>query len=201
MGDLKPTTSVERLTGFRRGDLDDLCDATEAAIGAGGGFGWVTVPSRDLLEAYWKGVLMVPERQLFVGRLDGVIAASAQLVRPSRHNEAQHFTAQLQTSFVAPWARGHGLAKAITLAVEEAALLSGVALLNLDIRDTLTPAIALYEALGYIRWAEHPFYALIDGRPVRGLYYYKVLDAGLEGLKLDQSGHRQSSGRPMERLS
>jgi ribosomal protein S18 acetylase RimI-like enzyme len=173
----KPTTSVERLMQFQRTDLEDLCDATESAIGAGGGFGWVTVPARHSLEAYWKGALMVPERQLFVGRLDGVIAASAQLVRPSRHNEAQHFAAQLQTSFVAPWARNHGLGKMVTVAVEEAAREAGAVLINLDIRETMSHGIALYESLGYTRWAVHPFYARVDGKAVRGYYYYKFLDA------------------------
>ncbi len=34
-------------------DLADLCDATEAAIIDGGGFGWLTPPSRHVLERYW----------------------------------------------------------------------------------------------------------------------------------------------------
>ncbi len=35
----------------------------------------------------------MPERLLFVGRLDGIIVGSAQLVRPPRNNEAQAFAA------------------------------------------------------------------------------------------------------------
>ena len=46
--------------------------------------------------------MLVPDRALFVARLDGVIAGSAQLVRPTRNNEAQAHSAQLTTSFVAP---------------------------------------------------------------------------------------------------
>jgi len=65
------TTVVERLTEFHGNDLADLCDAAETAIIGGGGFGWLKPPRRDVMEAYWKGVLLVPERQLFVGRLDG----------------------------------------------------------------------------------------------------------------------------------
>ena len=34
------------------------------------GFGWVRPPSDQRLEAYWKGVLIVPERDLFIGRLE-----------------------------------------------------------------------------------------------------------------------------------
>ena len=44
-----------------------------------------------------------------VVRLDKVIAGSCQIVCPPRNNEAQAFR-NLTTFFVAPWARGHGLA-------------------------------------------------------------------------------------------
>ena len=36
-------------------------------------------------------MLLVPERRLVVGRLDGIIAGSAQLSRAPRNNEAQAF--------------------------------------------------------------------------------------------------------------
>jgi ribosomal protein S18 acetylase RimI-like enzyme len=176
----KPVTSVERLTAFINTDLEDLCDAADAAIVAGGGFGWVKPPPRHIFESYWKGVLLVPERQLFVGRLDGTIAASAQLARPARNNEAQAFSANLMSSFVAPWARGHGLAKMVTMAVEAAAAVAGAHLINLDIRETQTAAIQLYETLGYFRWGVHPHYAKVEGKLIRGFYYYKFVDAEAE---------------------
>ena len=176
----KPTISVERLTAFKKNDLADLCDAADAAITAGGGFGWVRPPPRHVFESYWKGTLLIPERQVFVGRLDGTIAASAQMARPARNNEAQVFSATLMTSFVAPWARGHGLAKLVTVAVEEAARESGAHLINLDIRETQTAAIQLYETLGYTRWGVHPHYAKVDGKLIRGFFYYKFLDGQAE---------------------
>ncbi len=37
-------TLTERLGEFRGNDLADLCDAAEAAIVAGGGFGWLQPP-------------------------------------------------------------------------------------------------------------------------------------------------------------
>ena len=61
--------TVEHLTQYSGTDLDDLCEATESAIVEGGGFGWLKVPARQVLENYWKGVLLVPERRLVVGRL------------------------------------------------------------------------------------------------------------------------------------
>jgi ribosomal protein S18 acetylase RimI-like enzyme len=173
-----PTTAVERLEAFRSTDLHDLCDAAEAAIKVDGGFGWLAAPPRHVMEAYWRGVLLVPERRLFVSRLDGTICGSAQLSRPPRNNEAQAFAAQLTSNFIAPWARGHGLARAIVVAIEEAARADGFSILNLDVRDTQTAAIQLYESLGYIRWGTHPAYALVDGAIIPGHYYYKRLDEG-----------------------
>ena len=85
------TISVERVIRYSGTDLDDLCEATESAITEGGGFGWLKPPPRQVLENYWKGVLLVPERRLVVGRLDGVIAGSALLSRAPRNNEAQAF--------------------------------------------------------------------------------------------------------------
>lgn len=170
------TVSIERLTRFAGPDLDDLCDATERAISEGGGFGWLTPPPREVLEAYWKGVLLVPERRLVVGRLDGVVAGSAQLNRAARNNEAQAFAGQLTSTFVAPWARGHGLGRGIILEVERLAREMGLTVLNLDLRDTQKAAIGLYESMGYRRWGTHPVYARVDGRVVPGHYYYKILD-------------------------
>ena len=67
-------TSVEAAEQITRGDLADLCDATVEAISHGIGFGWVRAPARQRLEAYWKGVLVVPQRDLFLGRHDGTVA-------------------------------------------------------------------------------------------------------------------------------
>lgn len=166
---------IERVEALRTGELHDLCDAADDAIRAGGGFGWVAPPPRDVMERYWKGVLVVPERILFVARLDGVVAGSAQLVKPPRNNEAQAHTATLTTSFVAPWARGHGLARKLTQAVEDEARRLGIRVLNLDVRETQEAAIALYEDLGFKRWGTHPFYALVDGKRVAGHFYAKEL--------------------------
>ncbi len=167
--------AVEIATTLTEHDIEDLCEATNAAIIEGGGFGWVQQQDRGVLARHFRGVLLVPDRILFVARLDGVVVGSAQLVRPPRNNEAQAFAAQLTSNFIAPWARGHGLARRIVLAVEEAARASGFAVLNLDVRATQEAAIQLYESLGYVRWGTHPFYARVDGEPVPGYFYYKRL--------------------------
>jgi ribosomal protein S18 acetylase RimI-like enzyme len=172
---LPVSVAVEKIDNLSASDLADLCEATEAAVEEGGGFGWVKRPQRETLEKYWRGFLLVPGRALFVARLDGVIAGSAQLIRPPRNNEAQAFSAQLMSSFVAPWARGHGLARAIVLAVEEEARVQGVSVLNLDVRETQEAAIQLYQSLGYSHYGTHPRYARVDGQWVAGLFFWKDL--------------------------
>ncbi len=171
--------SVGRIEEISDIDLADLCDAAEAAIIDGGGFGWLVPPSRRVLERYWKGVLLVPQRSLFVARLNGAIVGSAQLVRPPRNNEAQVFAAAITTNFIAPFARGHGLARDITIAVERAAREDGFSHLTLDVRETQTAAIQLYQSLGYEHWGTNPDYAIVDDEMIAGRYYVKRLTGGL----------------------
>ena len=95
--------------------------------------------------------------------------------RPPRNNEAQAHSAQLTTSFVAPWARGHGLARKLIQAVETAARETGYRVLNLDVRETQRAAIALYKALGFQHWGTHPLYAIVRGQSLAGHFFYKDL--------------------------
>jgi ribosomal protein S18 acetylase RimI-like enzyme len=171
----EPELLIERLKQFNDHDLSTLCEATDAAIIDGGGFGWVTPPGRRALETYFRGVLLVPERELFVARLNGDIVGSAILVRPPRNNEAQAFAANLMHSYIAPYARGHGLARMLTRAVEERARDLGYHILNLDVRETQAVAIAMYTSHGYIRWGEHPEYAQVRGKSIAGFFFYKRL--------------------------
>jgi ribosomal protein S18 acetylase RimI-like enzyme len=170
-----PQLFVERVTELNEEDLHALCEATDAAIIDGGGFGWVNPPGRRALESYFRGVLLVPERELFLARLNGTVVGSAHLVRPPRNNEAQSFAAQLMHSYIAPYARGHGLARMLTVAVEERARELGYHVVNLDVRETQAAAIRLYESLGYVRWGVHPDYALVRGKVICGFFYYKRL--------------------------
>ena len=172
------TLAVEIASKLQAHDLEELCEATNAAIIEGGGFGWVQSQDRAALARHFRGVLLVPDRVLFLARLDGVVVGSAQLVRPPRNNEAQAFAAQLTHAYIAPYARGHGLARRLVARAEEHAAAMGFRVLNLDVRDTQERAIALFEALGYIRWGTHPAYARVDGRTVAGHFYYKLLEPG-----------------------
>jgi len=141
-------------------DLNDLCDATDAAIEDGGGFGWVTAPTRDL----------------FVARLDGTICGTTQLMLPPKNNEAQSHVVQLTTNFVAPWARGYHVSKQLLEAVEKHCLAEGYAVINLDVRETMTRAIDVYEAMGYEQFGLHPYSVRAKGETVKSRYYYKVIN-------------------------
>tara|TARA_R110002124_G_scaffold287216_1_gene471407 strand:+ start:102974 stop:103543 length:570 start_codon:yes stop_codon:yes gene_type:complete len=156
-------------------DLNDLCDATDSAIEAGGGFGWIELPARDMLERYWQGVTAMPARKLIIGRLDGTICGTAQITMPPLNNQAQAHSAHLHSIFVAPWARKYGLARMIIERAEQVARDSGFSVLNMDIRETQQAAISLYESMGYVHVGSHPFYAKINDEYVPGRYYYKVI--------------------------
>lgn len=178
----KPHVTVEFVSdALSVNDLGDLCDATDAAIEGGGGFGWVRVPERQSLERYWQGVITAPTRWLFLARLDGVICGTTQLILPFTNNEAQAHVLQMTTNFVAPWARGHGVARMLLELVETKAKDSGFAVINLDVRETMENAVAFYESMGYTRFGEHPYSVRAGGKTIKSLYYYKVINPSFFG--------------------
>ena len=169
----KTNISVDTLKKISNTDLADLCYNPEQAIKAGGGFGWITVPPRDVLKTYWNSILLVNTNSLIVGRLNGDIAGSMQLSFYPPNNEAQKTIAKIKSHFVAPWARGYGLAKAmIDYAIVKSKENNKINI-QLDIRETQTAAIKLFESKGFIRWGENPTYAFVNGNPIKGYYYYR----------------------------
>lgn len=171
----KQFTSIDIVERLSAADLNDLCDATDAAIEAGGGFGWVNLPARETLERYWQGVLTVPGRHLLVARRDEIVCGAAQLIEPNRNNEAGSFAATLLSSFIAPWARNHGAGRKLTETAEKLAIEMGYKVLQLDVRETQKAAIHLYEKMGYKRWGTNPNYAIVDGRIIAGHHYTKII--------------------------
>ena len=167
--------AVEKISKLSKRALRELCDAASEAILDGAGFGWLRPPPAQDFERYWRGVVLVPERTLVVGRLDGVIGGSVQLVSPPPQKEALAFACLIDTHFVAPSARGHGMARALLERVEEEARAEGFTVMNLSVRETQDAAVNLYESLDFKRWGTHPKYALVDGKTVAGHYYSKQL--------------------------
>ncbi len=169
------TVIVEEITTLSRNDRHDLCDATDAAIDLDGGFGWVTKPARNILERYWDGVLAVPQRHLFVGRYDGMIAGTAQLVEATWNNQAQSLIGELTTFFVAPWARGKGLGQMLLTKLEDTARARGLCVISLNVRETQFGAIELFKKNGYTHFGTHPLYAHVRGDVVPGHYFCKQI--------------------------
>ena len=177
--DAKPSQkrriSLETAHELSASDLLELCDATEEAITSGGGFGWLKTPPRNILENYWRGVLLIPERHLIIGKLDFVVAGSCQIVSPQKANEAQAFSCQLTNMFLAPWARGFGLAQKLVDEATDFAKSQGFSVINLDVRATQVRAITSFEACGFKKFGENPNYAYVDGAYVTGYYYSKEI--------------------------
>ena len=84
----KITIKVEILKSISDLDLADLCNITEQAIKAGGGFGWLKSPPRESLKKYWKGLVIVQNRTLIVGRLNNAIAGTLQLGLQPLNNDS-----------------------------------------------------------------------------------------------------------------
>ena len=124
-------TAIEPLEEVTDEDLEDLCDAAESAILDGGGFGWLKPLPRAVLGRYFRGVVLVPERHLFVGRLEDRVSAAIQLQEPPRNNEAQSHAANFGQRCLFPWARGHGIGPRLIQAVEGRATDLGYLRLNL----------------------------------------------------------------------
>jgi hypothetical protein len=159
--------TVELATDIHEHDLADLCEATNAAIIEGGGFGWVQQQDRAALARHFRGVLMVPERTLFLARIDGVVVGSAQLVRLPKNNEAQAFA----RSSPMPTSRPTPAASAWRALVQRARSTRRAGHPVLEPRRAglgSASSITLCERLGYTSWGTHPAYARVEGRTGRG---------------------------------
>jgi ribosomal protein S18 acetylase RimI-like enzyme len=172
----KHSLVVEKKTALSDAEIDQLVVATEDAIRDGIGFNWLTPPMRETLESYYKGVVMVPARSLIVARLDGVVAGAIQLVRPSKTKESSAFAATIEAHFVAPWARGHGLAGMLLGAAEREAAKDGFSVINLSVRETQTRALEIYRGHGYSEWGTMPYYEYVNASMVSGHFFYKKLE-------------------------
>lgn len=171
--------TIEKLKEFKGTDLNDLIEATKATFqdqnGFSIGFNRSESLSVEQMEAYWRGVLLVPERELIVGRYEGTIAGSIQLVKPAPSSQTSNFAASVENHFVAPWARGHGIAKMLLLAAEGNAKSLGLSLLKLSVRANLESAIKLYETSGYKKWGILDKYEIAEGEFIAGYFYSKDL--------------------------
>lgn len=172
-------TDVEMLEELNPLDLMDLCDATEATMldtyGFNIGFKQWQPPIRDHIESYFKGVMLIPERKLIVGRTDGTIAGSLQLILPNASNQTSNFMVSIDNHFVAPWARNLGIAKTMLSFAEDYAKSNNYSVVNLSVRSIREAAITLYESHGYKKWGTMEKYERIGDKIVSGYFYSKDL--------------------------
>ena len=171
----KINISVNNLTELSDVDLADLCNITEQAISAGGGFGWLRVPTREVLNQYWEKIVDSKLTNLIVGRLNGVIAGTLQLTYEAPNIESRKNIAQIKRHFVAPWARGYGLAKSMIDFSEQKAREDNIKSIQLSVRETQDAAVQLFSGKQYKVWGENPYYAFINGSFIKGIYFYKNL--------------------------
>ncbi len=168
---------IEKVVEFQSGDLEQLCDVADEAIIDGNGFGWLNPPPRQIQEAFWKGIMLMPFRELYVARLDGDIVGTGQLVKPFDNNEAGRHIAQIATFFIGPNVRGHGLGLGLLSVIEMSAREQGFKILEVDVRETQNAAISLISNAGFERWGVKSDYAWTGDQFVDGFYYKKYLEA------------------------
>lgn len=176
----KPKLLVEKVKKLNDMDISDLADASLDTMKETLGFNVGTFSGgeeleKDKLTRYWEGVLLVPEITLIVGRLDGIIGGSVQLVKPSKSNKISNFSCSIEHHFNAPWARGYGLSNMMLDLAESEAKKQDFKHIKLSVRKTREAAINVYEKRGYIRWGTLPKYEYDNGEIVEGYFYYKDL--------------------------
>lgn len=157
----------------------ELCDATLETIKHKDGFniGFSRKYSYDIdqIEKYFNGVLVMPERTLFVAYYNGVVAGSIQLLKQHSSYETMAFCCSFDNHFVVPWARGHGIARKLLEFAESEAKNLGFSMIKVSVRSNRIAAIKLYESYGFIKWGHLNRYEFVDGKYIGGMFYYKDL--------------------------
>lgn len=175
-GQNSPRLEVDIVEHLDHVELMQLCEVTREAISVGESFSWLAVPEEKILECYWKGVVLMGQRTLFLPRIDGQIAGSCQLVRPPVSNEVGAFRAEIVNFFLAPWARDYGLAKEMIIRVQDYAVIHGCRSLEIAVRSDQHAAIAICEWIGMEKWGTKRRFAWVNNQFLPGYYYAKDLD-------------------------
>lgn len=175
----KQKIMVEKVTKLTNEELRQLCDATEETMketkGFNIGYNNSGVLAKNYLESYFRGISIVPERDLYVVKLDGVIVGSLQLVKPPANHQTIAFFCSIDNHFIAPWARGKGLGNKLLEKAETDARNLGFIMMKLSVRATRKAAIALYRKNHYNHWGTLQKYEFMEGEIVPGLFFYKDL--------------------------
>lgn len=126
--------AAERARAVRRRALRDAPDAF-----------WITADQEEATTAdQWRDRLSAPDMAMFVACGNGDVGLSVG----ARHSRYQT-DAVLTALWVAPEARGHGIAEELIQAVLAWARAAGYLRLRLDVADTNAAALRLYDKLGF----------------------------------------------------
>lgn len=155
--------------------VDQLCTLLIDTVNTGASIGFLAPLSVETASDYWNKILtsLGDGMQLWVAEQAGEIVGSVQLA-PCLKENGRH-RADLQKLFVLTTHRGQGIARALLLAAENAALAQGLRLLVLD-TEKASVAENLYQASGWQRAGEIPNFALTpSGKLHATVVYFKEL--------------------------
>ena len=141
--------------------LSDPDEQTHAGVHAlvadvaahGGAVGWLHVPEPDEVRAWLDGVLAADVR-LVLARDGGRVVGCGYWQRLGGAVLRQN--AEVRKVMTASWARGRGVARAVTAALVDDAQEAGVEALSLDCRGNNHGAIGLYTSLGFVVTGRRP---------------------------------------------
>ena len=105
------------------------------------------------------------------GKFEKIIVCSLCIHKTC--NTSNNNICNITSHFVAPWARGHGLAKTMIDKAETVGIENGVNCVQLDVRETQDAAIQLFKSKGYKQWGTNPNYSQVNGKNIKGFYYFK----------------------------
>lgn len=171
---LLPKIELEQIKALDNDDdLNAICESLEAAILSGYHCRWVKAPPRHLLESYIKGSLLVPEKTLFTGRIDGHIVSFCEVGTPMKEEEASNIAAAISIFAVAPYALNIGISRRLLYKIEQTITQLGFPIINVEIDESQKKLFQFYLENGYHHWATHPYYRKINGQIIRGYFLYK----------------------------
>lgn len=143
-----------------RAALPDLCEILSDCVNGGASVGFMQPHAPDDAVPYWQGVAEAVEAGttlLAVARIDGKAVGTVQVGFATMPNQPHR--GDLKKLLVHRSARGKGLARLLTEAIEREAAKHGRTLLVLD-TATGSEAEAIYPRLGWQRAGVIPDYAL-----------------------------------------
>lgn len=118
-----------------------------------GAVGWLEVPGRDEVRTWLDRVLSGGARFLLATEAGRVVGCGYW----QRHEGAVlRQNAHVSKVMTGSWARGHGVARAVTAALVDDAGAAGIEGLSLDCRGNNHAAIGLYTSLGFVVTGRRP---------------------------------------------